>query len=179
MPVEIRWDSSDASARHTGGWAYHVEWSNGPTRTAMRQLVDELADQVAGAAGLEPTALVYLRTVSATSVALALLGNVAAGRPALGEHRYAGSLLWALDDVDYPKRGTDEARELAARLGRLTSWDADRMAELLDAHGLAALTGDLDPDAAGTVVPLTRPLGSTRALGFTRPVGSTRPAPPG
>jgi hypothetical protein len=47
-------------------------------------------------------------------------------------------------------------RELVARLGRLTAWDTDRMAELLDTHGLAALTGQLNPDSDGTVVPLGR-----------------------
>lgn len=69
----------------------------------------------------------------------------------------AYALEQALEEVDYPERGTAEAQELAGRLGRLTGWDTDRMAEILDGPGLAARTGDLGPDPAGTVVPLTRP----------------------
>jgi hypothetical protein len=160
VPVEIRWDSSGASSRRGGGWAYHVDWSDGPTRTGMRQLVDQLVDAAAAGAdpvaGLDPAELVYVRTVQPAAVALAMLSNVTAGRPALGGHRHGYALRLALDDVDHPERGTDEAHQLAARLGRLTGWDTDRMAELLDAHGLAALTGQFDPDPGGTVVPLDR-----------------------
>lgn len=165
VPVEIRWDSSGASNRRRGGWAYHVDWSDGPTRTGMRQLVDKLVDQAAGdaaggvadpVAGLDPGELVYVRTVQPAAVALAMLANLTAGRPALGGHRHVYALEQALDDVEHPERGTAEAHQLAARLGRLTAWNTDRMAELLDAHGLAALTGQLDPDPSGTVVPLGR-----------------------
>ncbi len=86
-----------------------------------------------------------------------MVGNVTAGRPALGALRHADALRLQLEDVEHPERGTEEALELAGRLGRLASWNPDRMAELLDAHGLAALTGGLDPDPDRTVVPLSRP----------------------
>ena len=161
--VEIRWDSSSASSRRPGKWAYHVDWSNGPTKTAMRELVERLLAEVAGdPPGLEAAELVYLRTLQSEAVALAMIRSVHAGQPALGEHRHADALVWALDEVDHPERGTERERELAGRLGRLSDWNIDRMAELLDAHGLAALTGDLAPDPAGTVVPLGRPAGEGR-----------------
>lgn len=91
------------------------------------------------------------------AVALAMIDNVQSGGPALDGHRHAYALEHALEDVDYPERGTAEAEELAGRLGRLTGWNTDRMAEFLDGPGLAALTGDLGPAPTGTVVPLTRP----------------------
>jgi hypothetical protein len=167
VPVEIRWDSSGASSRRGRGWAYHVDWSDGPTRTGMRDLVDQLVDQAAGdgadpIAGLDPAELVYVRTVQPAAVALAMLGNVTAGQPALGGRRHAYALERALEDVEHPERGTAEALQLATRLGRLSGWNTDRMAELLDKHGLAALTGQLDPDPGGTVVPLARPAGQGR-----------------
>lgn len=149
--------------------AYHVDWSDGPTRAGMRQLVDQAAGDVADPiAGLHPAELVYVRTVQPAAVALAMLGNVTAGRPALGPHRHVYALEQALDAVEHSERGTDEALQLAARLGRLSGWNTDRMAELLDAHGLAALTGQLDPDPDGTVVPLGRPAEPDRGQGRRR-----------
>lgn len=124
----------------------------------MRELVDQVLPEVAGdPPALDRSELVYVRTMSPAAVALAMIANVQRGGPALGGHRHAYALEEALEEVDYPERGTAEAEELAGRLGRLTGWDIDRMAELLDGPGLAALTGDLGPDPAGTVVPLTRP----------------------
>ena len=159
VPVEIRWDSSGASSQRRGGWAYHVEWFDGPTRARMRQLVDQVAEQDPG---LDPDELVFVRVVKPAAVALAMVGNVAAGQPALGGHQHADELQQALDDVEHPELGTEQQLQLAARLGRLTNWNIDRMAALLDAHGLAALTGELAPDPAGTVVPLARPTGPGR-----------------
>ena len=158
VQVEIRWDSSGASSRTRGRWAYHLDWPAGPTRAAMRELVDQVLPEVAGdPPALDRGELVYVRTMPPAAVALAMIANVQRGGPALGGHRHAHALEQALEEVDHPERGTAEAQELAGRLGRLTGWDTDRMAALLDGRGLAALTGDLGPDPDGTVVPLIRP----------------------
>jgi len=132
----------------------------------MRQLVEQLVDHRAGGApgdvdglvaGLDPAELVYLRTVQPAAVALAMLGNVTAGRPALDGHPHADGLRLDLEDVDHPERGSAEARELAARwagspAGTPTGWPS-----CSTRTGLAALTGELDPDPGGTVAPLSRP----------------------
>lgn len=72
VPVEIRWDSSGASSRRPGGWAYHVDWSDGPTVAGMGELVDQLAGDHPG---ITPADLVYLRTVQPLAIALVLLRN--------------------------------------------------------------------------------------------------------
>lgn len=163
MPVAIRWDSSGASSRRPGGWAYHVEWSDGPTLAGMRELVDQLTgDPLTGdPPGITAADVVYVRTVQPLAVALVLLRTHQAGQPALAS---ASALQQALDDTAYPERASDADRDLATRLGRLTDWSEVRMIELLGAHGVAALTGDLGPDRSGTVVPLGRTAGTTRPV---------------
>jgi hypothetical protein len=153
VPVQVRWDSSGTSAaRGRGGWAWHVDWSDGPTRDQMRAVADRVAGDYPA---IDPGELVYQRVLQPMSLALAMIRNVSAGQPPLGEHRTETNLRWAIDDTPYPERGTEEELELAGRLGRLSGGAEHRMIELLAGHGLGALTGDLPGD--GTVVPLSRP----------------------
>jgi hypothetical protein len=154
VPVQVRWDSSGTSARRgRGGWAWHVDWSDGPTRDQMRDVVDRVAGDYPA---IDAGELVYQRMIQPAAVALAMIRNLRAGRPPLGEHRHEVTFWQQLhDEVPYPERGTDEEQDLADRLGRLTKWADHEMAELLATHGLGALTGDLPGD--GTVVPLSRP----------------------
>lgn len=66
VPVGVLWDSSSAS----GGFEWHVMWSDGPTVAGMTALVDRL---LPATSALDRSALVYLRTVQPISVALSTL----------------------------------------------------------------------------------------------------------
>ena len=158
VPVEVRWEASGASAHRARRWSWHVTWSDGPTVTQMRQAA---AAAVPGT-GLAVEDLVWQRIVQARAWALAMIREVRSGRPARGRHRS----LWLLGDqlwsTPYPERGTAEEVELADRLVRLGRGLEDEMAVLLDAHGLAVLTGEI---TGGNVVALrpSRPVcASTR-----------------
>jgi hypothetical protein len=150
VPVEIRWDSSSLSADRPRKWAWHVIWSDGPTVAAMRAKAEQHA---ADLTGVDADQLVYSRTVQPQAYALAMIRQVRFGRPPLGDHRTLWGLTDWLDNEPYPERGTPDELELAARLVRLSRGLEAGMVELLDRHGLAALTGSLD---TGNVTPIRR-----------------------
>lgn len=168
--VELRWDSSGASAGRPGGWAWHVQWSNGPTIDQLRTCVAEVIDQYPA---LQAEDLVYERIVQPVAVLLAMIGHLRAGQPACGRYRHELDLEYALAEVPYPERGDQEDLHLAARLGSLSQWRTDVAAELLDTFGLAVVTGNFaaaDPGvpSSGTVVPISAPPTGRRSAGRTR-----------
>lgn len=141
--VEVTWDAV------FDGWAWHVQWSDGPTAEQMRKVVDRVAPDYPA---FEASTLGYLRDLRTQTLALALIVNVRAGRPALDGHRTHEALHDTLRlTVAYPERAGDEQDQTLAH--RLTRWPEHDWVTLLDTHGLAALTGELATDS--TVVPIT------------------------
>lgn len=146
VPVEVSWDKSATSR----GWAWHVNWSDGPTRPAMRALAERVLREIGG---LEADRLYYSRIVQRRALALAMIRNVRLGQPPLGRWSHVSGLELELDDANYPEQGSDEDKSLAERLGQLSDWLEHRMVEILETRGLAALD---EPPAADNVIPLHR-----------------------
>ena len=85
-PVELRWDSSSASRGRSGTWAWHVDWSDGPTVKAMRAHVEREIPlrRISAITGGD---LVYARILQATSFAIVMVRNVRLGTVAAGRSR--------------------------------------------------------------------------------------------
>ena len=145
VQTEVEWTNSSASR----GWAWHVSWSDGPTVQAMRGRTERLLREIGG---LDPARLHYSRIVQPRALALAMVRNVRLGQPPLGHRGSLWSFQDALDAESYPERGSAEELALADRLGRLSGWSDDRMAAILDEHGVTARA---DPPG-GNVISITR-----------------------
>lgn len=143
-------NTGTGSSAGSRGWRWHVVWVDGPSETAM----DAAAERVLRLRGSDLAAdtLAYLRTIPRLSVALAMVRNVRLGRPALGEHRTVWELEAALRAAEYPEQGSEEDRELAAALARITGYNEQRMPATLDQYGLAGLRAEIEPP--DNVVPL-------------------------
>jgi hypothetical protein len=147
--VEVCWNSSGGSR----GWRWHVMWSDGPTETAMRALVDRVGREYRQ---LDVDALTYVRIVQPLSVALAMVRNVRLGLPPLGDAQQSWEFEDSLTETEYPERGSADDAALAGVLAQLGGYHStDQMVTALNRYGLAGLRAVTTPP--DNVVPLHRP----------------------
>lgn len=136
---------------HEGGARWYLEWTDGPTRTAVREAVD--------AADLAGAEIRLYRTFTARAVALGTVRLAAAGELGIGRRwgQPLSQVQHALDDVDHPERPIDHredqmaTRLLAAATPADRQWpDEYHIADLVAQRGLAWLlttTGEETADA--------------------------------
>jgi site-specific recombinase XerD len=142
VPVGLRWDS------HGAGWRWHLIWTDGPSDRTMAALADRIARDFTH---VDPTALVFQRSLRPTTVALAVVRNVRLGEPPFGDTSYAWAFTERLKTVDYPERGAVEDVAAAAVLDRLTHSVTADLPALIRRHGLDGLRAQ----AAATTPPGT------------------------
>ena len=144
VPVELRWDSSSASRGRARKWAWHVDWSDGPTVKAMRAHAErEIALRRLSAITADD--LVYARILQATSFAIVMVRNVRLGQPPLGGHESVWWIQNELDETSYPEHASPEDLELARVLAGLADYVEDEMPGLLSQYGLAGLRAEIHP----------------------------------
>ena len=125
---------------HDSGARWYLEWTDGPTRTAVRAAVD--------AADLAGAEIRLYRTSTARAVALCAVRLAATGELGIGQRwgQPLSQVQYFLDDIDHPERPTDEREDqmatklLAAATPADRQWpDEYRIADLVAERGLAWL----------------------------------------
>ena len=153
VPVELRWDTSTGSRARARGWAWHVDWADGPTVTAMRVHAErEITER--RLAAITAGDLVYARILLATSFAIVMVRNVRLGQRPLGGHDNLWRLHEELEETDYPEQGSPEDIEVARVLAGLADHHEHEMPAVLIRYGLAGLHAQVDPPT--NVLPFRR-----------------------
>lgn len=133
--VDVAWDGSKR-------WG--VNWSGGPTKASMQQLVERWIPTLAPSfVGLR---LDWFRGVPTRAYARALIAQARAGEPVA----ITMQLEDQLRETEYPEVPADkEEEQLVARLMHLARGSEYAMRDILATHGLGALgAGDPPADVA-------------------------------
>ncbi|MFC0625632.1 hypothetical protein [Kribbella deserti] len=149
VPVSLRWRPT--TSPYWFGKDWQLVWSNGPTIARMRALAGKLAGHT-GSVTVEH--LQWSRCVLPSAFGLALIHNVRAGLPPLGDATSCNELLAQLDEIDYPEHGSPRDVLLAERLTRLGNHHEQDMLDFLTRYGLPGLgEGPLAPTSNLALLP--------------------------